>query len=496
MNVSAPPPRCGSTLSTAAVTARRVVAAAPAAGRGSAPADRLTWRRVTDRTRRRPRALVVSASPIGEAMAGPAIRAFEMARALRPVADVTLAAAHDDPSNPPGPDVDHLVFRQRDPSPLRDAALAADVIVAQPPWPQLAAWARRSGARLVYDLYDPEPLEVLAHIDAGGTAGSAHADGLMTGVWRTFTLDRVLDALHDAHHLLCASEKQRDLWIGAMLAERLIDARNYARDPSFRDVIDVVPFGLPDEPPRHTGGTGVRGHFPSIAADDEIVLWNGGLWNWLDAPTAILAMGELAERRPVRLVFMGHTENVNSRRAAAQARAVAEREGLLDRAVFFNDGWVPYAERGDWLLEADCAVSCHVEHLETRYAFRTRLLDCFWAGLPIVCTRGDELATRVERDGLGAAVEQARPAELADALEGVLERGRAAYADALASTAAAFAWERVTQPVVRFATAGSLPPRIGHSSAARTSRSARAAAFRGARAALARVGLSDWPRTG
>lgn len=438
----------------------------------------------------------MSASPIGEAMAGPAIRASEMARALRPVADVTLAAAHDEPGSAPGEEPGHLVFRQRDPSPLRAAALAADVIVSQPPWPQLAAWARGSGARLIYDLYDPEPLEVLAHLEAGGTAGSAQADGLMTSVWRTFTLDRVLDALHDAHQLLCSTERQRDLWIGAMLAERLIEAGNYARDPSFRDVIDVVPFGLPAVPPRHMGGSGIRGRFPAIAPDDEIVLWNGGLWNWLDAPTAIVAIGELARRRPARLVFMGHTENVNSRRAAAEARATAEREGLLGSVVFFNDGWVPYAERGDWLLEADCAVSCHVEHLETRYAFRTRLLDCFWAGLPIVCTQGDDLAARIERDGLGAAVPQSRPGDLASALDATLERGRAAYADALAETAAEFSWERVTEPVVRFATAASLPPRIGQASSARVARSTRAAAFRAARGALARAGLSDWPRTG
>src|SRR6185503_10968946 len=61
-------------------------------------------------------------------------------------------------------------------------------------------------------------------------------------------------------------------------------------------------------------------------------------------------------------------------------------------------------ERGAWLLDADCAVSAHLDHLESRYAFRTRLLDCFWAGLPIVCTRGDELADRVERERLGEAV--------------------------------------------------------------------------------------------
>ena len=56
-------------------------------------------------------------------------------------------------------------------------------------------------------------------------------------------------------------------------------------------------------------------------------------------------------------------------------------------------------KRADWLLEADCAISTHEDHLETRFAFRTRLLDCFWSALPVVCTGGDELADLVEREG-------------------------------------------------------------------------------------------------
>ena len=72
---------------------------------------------------------------------------------------------------------------------------------------------------------------------------------------------------------------------------------------------------------------------------------------------------------------------------AAEAVALAEELGLRDRVVFFNFGWVPYAERGRYLLEADVAVSAHFDDIETRFAFRTRFLDCLWAGLPVVTTR-------------------------------------------------------------------------------------------------------------
>src|SRR5680860_1134799 len=226
-------------------------------------------------------------------MAGPAIRSYEVARALQPYADVTLAGLAGE-GEPPG--VPTVRYELREPSPLRGHIAAADAVIAQPQWPHIGGWLRSSGARLIFDAYD--------------------------------------------------------------------------RDPSFESVIDLVPFGVPADPPRPSG-RGPRERFPEIGHDDEIVLWNGGLWSWLDAPTAIRAAGIVAARRPgLRLVFMGAGTQGPARRATEEARGVAGELGLLDRTVLFNDSWVPYAERGDWLLDADCALSSHVEHLETRFAFR------------------------------------------------------------------------------------------------------------------------------
>ena len=83
---------------------------------------------------------------------------------------------------------------------------------------------------------------------------------------------------------------------------------------------------------------------------------------------------------------------------------LAGRRGLLDKHVFFLKGWVPYAERGSYLADADIGVSSHLLHVETAFSFRTRMLDYLWAGLPIVCTEGDEFARVVQRDGLGRVV--------------------------------------------------------------------------------------------
>jgi glycosyltransferase involved in cell wall biosynthesis len=161
--------------------------------------------------------------------------------------------------------------------------------------------------------------------------------------------------------------------------------------------------------------------------------------------------------------------------------------------VFFNDRWVPYAERADWLLEADCAVSTHIDHLETRFSFRTRLLDCFWAGLPIVCTRGDELASRVERDNLGATVPQRDPEALAEALGRVLQQGRPAYADRLARASADHVWPRVAEPMVRFATDAQPTRALKGPGPPPLARTARLASYRLARSTLNAVGATSWP---
>jgi glycosyltransferase involved in cell wall biosynthesis len=297
------------------------------------------------------------------------------------------------------------------------------------------------------------------------------------------TVDRLEDALRTGHHFMCASESQRDLWIGAMLASRLLTPAAYDRDPTLRSVLDLVPFGVPGEPPR-AGGAGIRATFPQIRPGDEIVLWNGGPWRWLDPATAVRAIGRLAESRPgVRLVFMGAS-------AKAASADVRERAAPLGETVLFNDAWVPYAERGAWLLEAGCAVVTAVDHLETRFAFRTRILDCFWAGLPVVCTRGDALAERVDRDGLGAVVAPGDDEALAAAIASVLDRGRDLFASGLARAAGDYAWPVVAEPLRRWIAGDELPPRLG--GVRRPAHAARSAAYATARRTVEAAGVR-WP---
>jgi glycosyltransferase involved in cell wall biosynthesis len=386
------------------------------------------------------RIVVVTGDPTGPELGGNAMRATELARALGAHGDVLLTAPG---SAPPAP-VAHAAWDPRTPRTLRPLLAGADAVVSTPQSPEATAELRRCGARLVLDLYDPFPLAVLeAH---AGSPRRRRLHAMLAG-------DAFLEGMRASHHLICASERQRDLWLGTLLAAGLLRPETYDADPTLRDRIDVVPTGVPAEPPAR--GTPLSDRF-----GDEVVLWYGGLWNWLDPVTPVRAMPALLERRPdARLVFLGRAPSGAGEHAAADAARAAARE-LGDRVVFL-DAVAPYGKRGAWLTDAACAVSAHAAHLETRFAFRTRMLDFIWAGLPVVCTEGDALSDLVARDGLGEVVAPGDHEGMAEALARLLSTGRDAYAGAFAGAAEAFAWPRATAPLVRMVTAAGLPPRLG-----------------------------------
>lgn len=461
--------------------ARRARPAAPpaAATGGARPQDRL--HEVTGPAPRRlrqgdslnvatPRVLFICMDPVGGAMAGQGIRCVELARALGPRARSTIAAPGFGGPLPEG--IAQIVFSPHAPRALREPIAQADLVFAPPQWPVVDRWLAHSPAQVVFDLYDPEALETLELF-------SDHRPA-MRRLMLALTLDRLDDALRTGDRFVCASETQRDLWLGALMRSRAITPQSYDGDPTLRSLIDTLPSGVPDEPPSASFATGPRAQFGAIGERDHVVLWNGGIWRWLDAPTAIRAVAALAERRgDVRLVFMGASTHPAAATAGREARALAESLGLLGSVVFFHDQWVPYEERGAWLLQADCALSTHRDHVEARFAWRTRIVDCFWAGLPVVCTEGDDLAERVSRERLGATAPAGDVEALAAAIDEVLERGRDHYIERCREAAATLTWARVSGPLARWI---GEPARASHTNG-RGERVPRTAAHRLRRAA-------------
>ena len=379
--------------------------------------------------------LVYSNDHVGSTMSGPGIRAYHFARELAGSFEVTLMAPNAVDLSLERVEVAPAVA----PGEVARTAGRFDAVVAQ--YLPLSAMRRlaRSDVRVVYDLYVPLLGEYLGMADA--TAASVEGARLV---------QRAALATGDA--FVCAGERQRDLWLGMLAALGRIDLDRYRRDPSLRGLIDVVPFGLPEAPPV-AGDAVLKGVLPGIRGSDKVLLWGGGIWNWLDPLTVIRAVERLSRLRgDVKLVFLGldHPQ-VGRMQMADRAIELARSLEVLDRFVFFRPGWLPYEERQAFLLEADLGVSAHFDTFETRFAFRTRLLDYLWAGLPIVTTGGDELGDLVLRRGLGRVVGAEDVGGWVDAIQELLEN-REAYETARAGLAGAgddFSWPRVVEPLAR-----------------------------------------------
>src|SRR5262249_10214245 len=160
----------------------------------------------------------------------------------------------------------------------------------------------------------------------------------------------------------------------------------------------------------------LKGVVPGIGVDDKVILWGGGIYNWFDPLTLLRALDKLRIRVPeVRLYFLGlrhPNPHVPEMRMAVETQRLADDLGLTGTHVFCKEGGVEYAARQNYLLDADVGVSTPLDHVETEFSFRTRILDYFWAGLPVVATAGDALGDLIEERQVGLTV----PAEDVDAL--------------------------------------------------------------------------------
>ena len=384
------------------------------------------------------RVVMWSTDPVGMQMAGPGIRYHRLSTELASRFEVTLVA--------PGEGIPDAPYTFLPAQSVRAASdLAADVVVAQGLPLGVIRGLRRVGVGLVFDLYAPALVEaaaLLAEERDADRARSIRYDEVVA-------VTRVALLLGDA--FLCASERQRDHWLGALAALGRVSPEVYAADPALRSLVAVVPFGLDPAPP--ASGPVVKGVVPGIASSDRLLLWGGGIWNWFDPLTVIRAVGRLAEGRDdVKLLFLGlaHPSSaVGEMTMANRAVKLAAELGLDGRSVFFNREWVPYDERLAWFAEADLGVSAHRDSFEARLAFRTRLLDHIAAGTPLVVTRGDVLGDLVASRGMGRALAPGDVEGWTAALAELLgeDRAYAAASTAVAGAQEELSWSRVGEPL-------------------------------------------------
>lgn len=400
------------------------------------------------------RVLVACPHPLSERMSGSNLRSLEIARQLVMHFDVTVGA--------PEINIAASAF------PFRMQALRRDQYVRQVQAYDAvisngtcipARVLSQSGAKPLWitDLYNPFLFETLC-------SGPEQTQRLWPRVRHLHHLYRYL--LRRSDLILCSSPQQQDFWIGGLHAAGGIVPDHRRGIVAADDLVRVVPFGIPDDPAVKRQSV-LKGIHPKIADNDKVVLWGGGIWNWLDPLTLIDAMRLLKESRPdIKLVFMGAhlpQDQDAAQSMAHRARERAVQNGLLDSTVFFNDQWVPYETRADYLCEADLAVCLAPEGLENTYSYRTRLTDAIWAALPVVCTRHGFVADWIESRRGGLVVAGGNSAAAADAIQRALEAAvNEEFRTNLVKHQHELRWSRCVEPLVEFlkeAESGGIPPR-------------------------------------
>jgi glycosyltransferase involved in cell wall biosynthesis len=390
--------------------------------------------------------LIISPISLSINMTGPAIRYWEFTQQLARNHSVFLAAPNIEvgPLLSELPSTAKLLIAER--KTLEPLARDVDVIILQGLVSYHYPFLLHPKVPLVVDLYDPvflENLEIYTDLNDEQTLAL-----------HNFSLANQIQQLKWGDFFLCASEKQRDFWLGMLAAFNRLNPAIYQQDKTFRNLVDIVPFGIPSRSPQHAKKV-LKGVYKTIQKKDFVILWGGGLWNWFDPITLVYAMKLICdERKDIKLFFMGvkyPSPEVPETKKAMEAIQLAKTLNLYDQFVFFND-WVPYQERENYLLEADVGISIHTHTIETEFSFRTRILDYIWASLPVIATRGDLIGSWIEEHSLGLL---ASPGDVQDLKQTILRMVqepilREHCKTRLAEIAPRLRWEKIIEPLERF----------------------------------------------
>ncbi|MGN6186932.1 MAG: glycosyltransferase [Thermoanaerobaculia bacterium] len=344
---------------------------------------------------------------VGERMAGPGIRAWHIARELAKHVPTTLIAKSEGAAPNDVPLIEHGTDAAR--AAIRDAS----VLIGQP----ARNFRKRRHQKIVFDLFDPLVLELR---ELYGNLPSLRQRVHLAAEWW-----RLSEALLRADLLVCAARKQR----------RFYESLQSGDAPWLE-----IPFGIDLDETR-----------ACEKPKDNVVIWGGGVWEWLDPATAIDAVQRINhEGLRAKLLFLGRTRpnrNLIDRRRDDRFEELLARGGAH---VAANEEWVPYRERLSWLRAGKIAIMLHRRTAEADYSIRTRLFDAIAAGVPVVATAGGFAAELVEQERLGIVVPPGNTDAVVAAIRRLLTDDAffSACVQNLERLRPRFAWEVVTRPLV------------------------------------------------
>lgn len=299
----------------------------------------------------------------------------------------------------------------------------------------------------IFDLYCPYFLEQLEAAKNTNSKFSEHF------------IREIKSLIHKGNFFICANEKQRDFYLGLLVMHKRQIAKYYQKDPSLKNLIDIVPSGISSIPPQKTKAV-LKGVHPKILKNDKIILWSGGLWDWLDPITVIKAFYAARKTNSnLKLVFLGvkhpHAKTSLPQMAQKAIKLCQDLKIYQESALFID--WIPYDDRQNYLLESDLGIVSQTNTLETRFSWRIKVLDYFWAQLPIITNEGDSMADLIKTHNMGRVIPIADSNAMAQAIISLLnnEQEYQQIKQNIKNFIPNLYWENVIKPIERFINAKS-----------------------------------------
>jgi len=312
---------------------------------------------------------IVSPEPIGESMSGIGIRMLEMGNVLSKTHEVIFFVPKE--SKPIKTNFPIKGYKKEAISEfLKDRDLA---IVQGEPANYLLS--QNFKGYVIVDLYDPYSIEALSYDDKAFE----------------FAYSSLSFQLKKGNFFLCANEKQRIFYLGGLYLSKRLEPEIFQRDPEFKSIISIVPYGVPEEEP-----TFEEKYFNF----NQPIIFFGSFYDWYDVDILKNVLKELKKNLDYHFIVTKHLRpQTTPQKKFNDFYEWSKKEYLLDKNIHFLD-WIPYKERTRAYFSSSLSLCLYPETFETELSFRTRILDFLYGGLPVIALKGSELENILsEKDG-------------------------------------------------------------------------------------------------
>lgn len=322
------------------------------------------------------------------------------------------------------------------------AALArdADAILIHGRLLRRFPFLRHSNVPLAIDLYD--------QLIAGEPTPGADSPKAVASVNERKAV--VSQQLVAGDFFLCASEAQRDYWMGMLTAYNRVNPIVYAEDRTMSNLLAVFPWGI-DSTPSEDAGPVLRGVLPGILESDTVAAWALEDSPWLDPLTLIQAVRRLDHvEGNLKVVFLTPEFACTHKGGLIDVlQRTSDSLGLTNRRIFFVD-CTTERDRDRFLKEADFGVSLQKTSLEARLAARPEIAAYLGAGLPVLAS--PHSAEIVVDYSLGRIVSEENVDEVAQGLQQFLAitNLRRFFRSNIQRAARDLSWEAISPPLMRW----------------------------------------------